>query len=157
MVSPELLRRFPFFGGLSDAQLREISMITEEEIYEKGHIILTDKKPANHLFLLLDGNIDLVYHSVDELNLKPVPTKELNAGEINPGEIFGISALIEPYVYNASARTSMRSHVLVIDSIELRKLLESDSGLSCKILRQLVNTLMERLSATRVQLAAAQS
>jgi CRP-like cAMP-binding protein len=157
MISPEVLRRFPFFGGLSDAQLREIAMITEEEVFEKGSIILADKKPAKNLFLLLDGYIDLVYHSVDELNLHPVPTKELNAGEINPGEIFGISALIEPYIYNASARASTTAHVLVIDSLELRKLIDSDEKISNKILKQLANTLMERLIATRVQLAAAQA
>jgi CRP-like cAMP-binding protein len=157
MISPEVLRRYPFFGGLSDAQLREISMITEEETFENGSIILYDKKFADKLYLLLDGSVDLVYQSVDELNLKPVPTKELMAGEVNPGEVFGVSALIEPYVYNASARAARTSHILVIDSIALRKLIEADSVMASQIMKHLVDTLMERLIATRVQLAAAQS
>lgn len=157
MVSPELLRRFPFFGGLTDAHLREISMITEDEVFEKGSIILTDKKSADNLYLLVDGSIDLLFLSVDELNLNPVPTKELMAGEINPGEIFGISALIEPYVYNATARAAVKSRVLIINAPELRKLIDEDINLSNRMLRQTVHALMERLGATRVQLAAAQS
>ena len=157
MVSPELLRRYPFFGGLSDAQLREISMITEEEVFEKGSIILTDKKRADIFYLLMDGSIDLIYTTVDELNLNPVPPKELMAGEVNQGEIFGISALIEPYTYNASARAAARCHILVINAIELRKLIDEDSDLASKMLKHLVDALMERLIATRVQLAAAQS
>ena len=31
MISPELLRRFPFFAPFSEAQLIEIAMIAEEE------------------------------------------------------------------------------------------------------------------------------
>ena len=157
MVSPELLRRYPFFGGLSDAQLREISMITEEEVFQKGTIILTDKKPAEKLYFLLDGSIDLIYQTVDELNLKPVPSRELMAGEVNPGEVFGVSALIEPYIYNASARAAMSCRVLIIDGIKLRNLIDLDNDLANKMLHHLVTTLMERLIATRVQLAAAQS
>ncbi|OGO65889.1 MAG: hypothetical protein A2029_05705, partial [Chloroflexi bacterium RBG_19FT_COMBO_47_9] len=126
MVSPEILHRFPFFGGLTDAQLRAISMITEEEIFEKGGIILVEKKPATKLFFLVDGSIDLVYHTVDEINSNPVPTKELMAGEVNSGEIFGVSALIEPYIFNATARAAMRCRVLVIDAAELRKLIDED-------------------------------
>jgi CRP-like cAMP-binding protein len=157
MISPELLRRFPFFGGLSDAQLREISMITEEEIFEKGSIILADKKPADKLCLLIDGSVDLVYLSVDELGLNPGPAKELMAGEINPGEIFGISALIEPYIYGSTVRASMKSRVLIIKAPELRSLINADSILENHLLKQTIHALMDRLNATRVQLAAAQS
>lgn len=157
MISPEVLRRYPFFGGLTDAQLREISMITEEETIEKGSVILPDKKPADKLCLLLDGSVDLVYSNVDELRLSPVPPKELQAGEINPGEIFGISALIDPYVYSATARAAMKSRILIIDAPKLRKLITEDTSLENHLLKQTMHALMERLSATRVQLAAAQS
>lgn len=157
MISPELLRRFPFFGGLTDAQLRKISMISEEVMFDQDSIILKDKESADKFCLLLDGSIDLIYQLVDVMNLKPFPPKELMAGEINPGEIFGISALIEPYIYSATARAAMNSHVIIIDAPKLRELISEDINLENRLLRQTVHALMERLSATRVQLAAAQS
>ncbi len=39
MISPELLRRYPFFGFLGDAQLKAIAMIAEESTYEKDQPI----------------------------------------------------------------------------------------------------------------------
>ena len=33
MISPELLRRFPFFGNLKNSQLVAISIIAEEETF----------------------------------------------------------------------------------------------------------------------------
>ena len=157
MVSPELLRRFRFFGGLNDAQIRAISMISEEETYEKGKTLIEECTPAETLFMLVDGSIDLFYRVVDEINLNPGPPKELTAGEVNPGEIFGVCAMVEPYTQNATARTAIPSRIITINAIELRKLIEEDSDLAAKILKRIVESLMEQLIATRVQLAAAQS
>jgi CRP/FNR family transcriptional regulator, cyclic AMP receptor protein len=157
MVSPELLRRYPFFAGLSDAQLREISMISEEENFDKNSTLIEECEPAQNLYLLVDGSIDLFYRSVDELNLNPAPPKELTAGEVNPGEIFGVCAMVEPYFNNTTARTAVASRVIIMNGPQLRKLLDEDMDLSNKILKRIVHGLMDQLVATRVQLAAAQS
>jgi CRP-like cAMP-binding protein len=157
MVSPELLRRYPFFAGLSDAQLRGISMISKEERFEKDSTLIEECAPADKLFLLIDGSIDLFYRSVDEMNLNPAPPKELSAGEVNPGEIFGVCSMVEPYAHNTTARSAVASRVIVLDAPELRKLLIGDMDLENKILKRIVQGLMEQLVATRVQLAAAQS
>lgn len=157
MVSPQLLRRFPFFGGLTESQLREISMISEEEVFEKGGIILTEKNAAEKLYLLMDGSIDLFFLTVDEINPNPPPPKQLMAGEINPGEIFGIGALIKPYMYSATARAATRCQVLGISALALRELIDKDADMADKLLKQTVHALMGRLTATRVLLAAAQS
>ena len=38
------------------------------------------------------------------MHIYTTPPKEFYAGSINPGEVFGISALIEPYTNNATAK-----------------------------------------------------
>jgi hypothetical protein len=36
MISPELLRRYPFFGLLTEAQLKAIAMIAQETNFTDG-------------------------------------------------------------------------------------------------------------------------
>jgi CRP-like cAMP-binding protein len=152
MVSPETLRRYPFFGGLTDEQLKELSLIASEEVFEKGTTIFEECALADKLYLLSEGSVDLYYRSADESH--PEKHKEFSVGEINPGEIFGTSALVEPYTLNATARASQKCHVIIIDAAKFRKLLAQDADLANKILMQVIKALKERLVDLRVQLAA---
>ena len=155
MISPELLKRYPFFGPFSESQLQDIAMISEEFTAAKKSILFEEGKPADALYLLIDGSIDLYYRTQEESRQKVV--KEFLVGEINPGELFGISILIEPYIYSASAHVSQTCRYMRIEGDGLKDLLEKDSKLGCLLLRQINKVLMERLSYTRVQLAAAWS
>jgi CRP-like cAMP-binding protein len=154
MVSSELLKRYSFFSGLTDEQLKSLSLIAAEKTFASDALIFEECDTADKIYLLIDGNVDLSYRSIDEMHIYTTPPKEFYAGSINPGEIFGISALIEPYANNATAKASKLSHVIMIDAIELRKLLEQDLPLAYNITRQTVRVLMERLIDLRVQLAA---
>jgi CRP-like cAMP-binding protein len=155
MVSPELLRRYPFFANLNDAQLRAMAMIADELTFEAGSVVLIECEPADRLYLLLEGSIDLTYKS--EETYHPKETKVFPVGEINPGEIFGVSALIEPYEYNATAVASTASRVVKFDGNALRALLDLDYSLGCPIMRRIAKAIMDRLISTRVQLAAARA
>jgi CRP-like cAMP-binding protein len=153
MVSPELLRRYPFFGPLSAAQLKSIAMIADEDSVQQGQELFEECQPANQLYLLIDGSIDLSYKSEEEYH--PKKTKVFSVGEINPEEVFGISALIEPYEFNATAVASQDSRVVKIDAEQLRELISEDNQLGYILMHQISKTAMERLAYTRVQLAAA--
>jgi len=153
MVSPELLRRYPYFGVLADAHLKEIAMIAEEATIEKGAEIFEECGLADKLYLLQDGSVDLYFKVVEEY--RPDLTKEFMVGEINPGEVFAISALIEPYSLNATAKVTKTCKVIVIDAVALRDLCEKDPLLGYQIMQQTAKVLMERLGYMRLQLAAA--
>ncbi len=152
MVSPELLRRYPFFGFLNDAQLKAVAMIAEEITVEPGKLILEVGKPAEALYFLIEGSAELYY--VVEDHYDPAVRKELYISHINPGEIFGISALIEPYQYTGTIRTVSVCRVLEIASAALRALCEVDLTMAHGLMRQTAKAAMERLEDTRVQLAA---
>ena len=102
MISPEILRRYPYFGILSSSQLYAIADIAEEVAFEKGQTIFEECQPANELYLLLNGGVDFFYKSEEEFH--PKSSKEFSVGEVNPGEPFGLSALLEPYVLNLLLR-----------------------------------------------------
>ena len=153
MVSPELLRRYPFFAHLDEAQLQAVAMLAQEIKVETGTTILEENNPADAFYLLLEGNIDLYYTVIE--SYRPELRKEFVVGEVNPGEPFGISALIEPFRFTSTARASIDSRVIGIDAQALRQLLEKNQSLAYQIYMKIAKAAMERLSATRVLLAAA--
>ena len=80
--------------------------------------------------------------------------QEYFVGYINPEEIFGISALIEPYYYTATLRADKLCRVIKIDAPALRALCEVDPQLSVGLMKAVARAAMERLDMTRVQLVA---
>jgi CRP-like cAMP-binding protein len=155
MISPELLRRYPIFAGLNEAQLRAIAMIADEINCDAGTILLEEGKEADTLFLLINGDIDISYKSEEPYH--PKESKVFHIGDVNPGELFGVSALVDPYKYNATATASQACQMIKFDARALRTLADLDCSLGYALLLQIAKTINERLASTRVQLAAAQS
>jgi cAMP-binding proteins - catabolite gene activator and regulatory subunit of cAMP-dependent protein kinases len=114
MISPELLRRYVFFRNLQEPQLKAIAMLADEVTVAVGETLFEIDQNADTLYLLLEGRIDLKYLVVDRDD--PTNRQVYDVGEINPGEAFGISALIEPYRYTSSATAGQESRVLKIDA-----------------------------------------
>lgn len=176
MVSSDLLRRYPFFSALTQAQAARVAALAEEAHFKEDDVLFHAGHPADALYLLVDGHVEL-YHNVkeeDEADARtagvlyrvtgggagmPLATpvdaafKQQRAGGIEPGEIAGISALIEPYQYTATARVTRPGRLVKIDAIALRRLCSNDPHLACAVLRAAARTAMERLHFTRVQLA----
>ena len=155
MISTETLRRYPFFAGLTEAQLKAVAMLSQENAYPKNSTIFEECDQANRMFLLIEGSVDLYYRSQEEFH--PTTQKNFFVGEINPGEMFGTSSIVEPYELNATARNPVDCRLLEIDALELRKLMAQDLDLANKLLLAVIKTLMERIVDMRVQLAATQS
>ncbi len=151
MISPELLRRYPFFCCLDEAQQKAIAMIAEDLLVEKGVTLFEEGEPADTFYLLLEGGVDLFYPASRELR------DLLLVAEINQGEPFSISALIEPHVLTATAKTTASSRILKIDAKALRALCQVDAKMGYALTRQLAMAAMERLHFARVQLAAARA
>ena len=152
MVSPEILRRYPFFASLIDDQLKAIAMIAEEKTYPKDTILIKENTTATRLVLLLEGDVDLIYSGGGEGAI-------VNAlvGSIAPGEIYGVSSLIQPYKFISSARATMQVKVIEIDGMALRALMEVDQKLGYTMMRNIAAAVLERLKYTQVELAAARA
>ncbi len=151
MISPEVLRRYPFFACLSDDQLKEVAMVANEVECERGTTLFEEGLPVESLHFLLEGGVDLYYAASGNLH------DETLICEITPGEPFGISALIEPYTLTATARAAVKSRILKIDAARLRALCEADSRLGFALMRKAAKVSMERLHYTRLQLATARA
>jgi CRP/FNR family cyclic AMP-dependent transcriptional regulator len=153
MISPERLRQYPFFGSLDENQLRQVAMLAEEDVYESGEVIFREGEAATTLYFLLEGYIDL-YYSIAEMK-RATLDKGIPVGEINPGEPFGISSLIDPYQLTATARTNGLCRVIKLDAVQLRSLFEKDRRMAYVLTHQAAKSAIDRLHAARIQLAAA--
>ena len=153
MISPELLRKFPFFGPFSEDQLNAFAMMAEEKMCKKDTILFNEGDPADFLYLLIEGNIDLCFKSEEKYH--PKETKTLFVGVINPGEIFAISSIIEPYILNATGRATRDCNYVQINAEQLRKYLDEHPDAGYLFCKQIAKVMKNRLASTRVQLAAA--
>ena len=153
MISPELLRRFPFFNFMNDAQLKAVAMIAEEKDYIIANSIIEANTPANSLFFLIEGSA--AYYYIVTTEHDPYYKHEYYISDFNPGEIFGISALIEPYIYTAAVRVEQPCKIIKIEASALRALCEVDTKLSSGLMHAIAKAALERLQQTRVQLIAA--
>lgn len=152
MIPLELLHRFPFFSFMNDKELKAIATIAEQLQLDAGDVLCEADTPANALYFLTKGH--LPYYIAVTTEHIPDYRQEYFVGYINPEEIFGISALIEPYYYTATLRADKPCRVIKIDAPALRALCEVDPQLSVGLMRAVAKAAMERLQMTRVQLVA---
>ncbi len=152
MISPELLRRFPFFAHLSEGQLSSLAMIAEEVEFPAGKTIVEECQETDALYLITEGTADIFFTIQDD---KTNTIRHFTVGEITTGEPFGISALIEPYQHSSSVKAQTNCKTIKLDAVQLRELVDQDSTLAKVLLKQIVKAALDRLNNTRIQLAAA--
>jgi CRP/FNR family cyclic AMP-dependent transcriptional regulator len=152
MVSPELLRRYPFFASLDEKQLEALAGIAQEKSYPKGALLVKENTAATILALLLEGDIDLIFSGGGEGAIS-----NALVGSIAPGEVYGVSSLIEPYRYTATVKATVPVKVLEMDGVALREMVEKDPRLGYVMMRNVSIAVLERLKYTQVELAAARA
>jgi len=152
MISPELLRRYPFSQCIDDGQQKALAMIAENVTVARGAFIFKAGDAAGSLYMLVEGSVALLVPGGGQGG----DGHDIHVSEINPGEPFGISSVLPDQMYTASAQATATSRVLKVDAVELRKLFAADCNMGYCMLRQLLNAALERMHLTYIQLAAAQ-
>jgi thioredoxin reductase (NADPH) len=149
MISPELVRRYAFFGGLTPDEAACIALCADEVHWPDGTIVFRDGDPATHVFVVMSGMVDMVHHvNIDSR------TEAVEVGSTAPGEPFAISAFVAPYRLTATAQCRGAVKAIRVDAEALRALSETNCHLGYTIMRQIARALSERLSYCRIQLAA---
>ena len=155
MVSPELLRRYPFFGSFDDDELKAIAMLTDEVTVEGGTTLFESGQPAVYFYVLLEGEIEWHYDAVNPAHTER--SRDFLIEDFSPGEPLGIAAVLEPHVYLGRADVRSRSRLLRIEGPRLRALCELDTGMGPMLMRQIMKVAVSRLARMRGLLAAARA
>jgi CRP/FNR family transcriptional regulator, cyclic AMP receptor protein len=131
----DTIQESELFQGVSQRVINEIGKTSEELTYKKDAIIFKADEEAQYIYELVQGSVDMV---LPEKNVVHLTTSE-------KGQIFGWSALVEPYVYTATAKCSSDTRVIRIsrDSIERAIKRHPDEGLA--IVKHLAGIISKRL------------
>jgi signal transduction histidine kinase/CRP-like cAMP-binding protein len=149
MLPIQLLRKVTLFQGLSDSQLESIAELCKEETYDAGALIKEEGEPAEQLYIVREGRVAL------EMSVRLWPEqriRQLTVESLNAGEPVGLSAMTASEVWTMSARAVDGCRLIVIDSDDLRHLMDSDPAIAQEVNRELSNVLAERLRYTRLSL-----
>jgi CRP-like cAMP-binding protein len=144
MISPEKLRRCPVFAGLSPKQLDRIAAISHEDVFLAEDILFQEDQPAIKLFIVTEGEVDIVYES--HLGPKAVDT-------LVAGDLAGWSAVVPPYRTTATGVARGDVSTIAIHAEELRALCSCDHELGYQLLAQVARVISHRLYRARTQLA----
>ncbi len=137
MVPIEVLRRFDIFSGLSDPELENISEIAKLEKYRPNARVFEEDSLAVKMYLVLYGRV--------EIRLRKSPEKDpLTIDIVGPGEIFGWSAVTNPYTFTAAAWTVEESELVAIDGGVLLKLFKINNHLGYKVMTRIAGVISKR-------------
>jgi CRP-like cAMP-binding protein len=150
MIALERLRHLPFFAFMDERQLKAVATIAQEVRFNEGDEICEAHTLSDALCFLLEGSV--LYYMVVISEYQPDYRKEYFIGVVNPGEIFGVSSLIEPHLHTATLRADKPSRVIKIDGSALHALCEEDVHFCLGLMKAVAKTAMNRLEMTRVQL-----
>src|SRR3989304_9730328 len=97
MVSPELIRRFPIFSGLTMEQIVSLAKAAEEVKVNRDYYFHHEGEELNSLYILLEGEVAIV-------SKLPEREREIIIHTLGTGDVFGWSAFVPPYAATAGAK-----------------------------------------------------
>jgi CRP-like cAMP-binding protein len=152
MVSPELLRRYPFFAGLRMDQIVTLAKLADEMWVQPGYYFFHEGEELHHFYLITEGQVDLSISLLEIGSRAVVPdlvemSREVPVCTMVPGEVFAWSALVPPHhaVSNACALTECQ--VVAFDCVELRKQFENDYQFGFLMMEKAAQVIRDRLRA----------
>ena len=133
-----------FFQDLDPRYLKLIVGCAANVRFEAGHFIFHEGDEANQFYLIRHGSVSL---EIFAPHRGPIKTQTL--GE---GDVLGWSWLFPPYHWSCDARAVTLTRAIALDGACLRAKCEGDHELGYELLKRFAHVIMDRLSATRLQL-----
>ena len=133
-----------FGSGMSEAARdRLVAMAREYEAPARARL-LREGDETRELSVLLAGRVALTQHVAGRGTVTLMT--------VEPGDIFGWSALIEPFKATSTVVSLEAVQVVAFDAPRLRSAVRADCDLAAGIYQKLLEALARRLGATRTQL-----
>ena len=146
MSVEKALRTSSLFQGVSEEGLELLIPVCHEEVGVKGAVIVKQGEYARCLYLVDDGRVGL--HMTLE---RPdgSTTGETTVASIGPGEPFGWSALVQPYLSTLSATVVEQCRLIALEGSALRALLNEHCEIGYAVMVNVASLIAERLAETR--------
>ena len=123
------------------ARLARVGQLVE---IPDGTVILREGRPCQAMGILVRGRI--------ALRLGAGGAAERTIMTLEPGEVFGWSAVLLPAISTSTCVAVLPSVAIEFDGLGLVMALELDDALAAAVYHRLLGTVARRLTATRLQL-----
>lgn len=162
MISPELLRRYPFFSGFANGQLKTIAMLSDEITVLQGQLLFYEGEELPALYLILEGSVNLSIALPDKGSRAIIPPPAARAREavvsvVRAGDVLAWSALVPPYKATSIARAAEPCKLVVFDARALRRSFDEDPAFGYQVLLRVAQVARDRVMDLHYETLAAEA
>jgi CRP-like cAMP-binding protein len=159
MVSPELIRRYPFFAGLSIEHINHLAQCGDEESVDTGFYFFHEDEETKKFYLNLEGAVAIVFelpekdveHKISEQFTRDFKTKDVVVSTVSPGDVFGWTGLVPPHKATAGAKAVTPCRVIVFDCEKLLQIFKDDCPFGYAMTVKAAQVMRERLRDIRIE------
>lgn len=137
-----ILGRLPFFSGLPDSTMHDINLLFTERGYAVGEIIYFEKSPASRLYVVADGHVKLMRHTLSG--------KDVLLDILNQGEFFGGLTHAQDDTYAETAHAHTPVCTLSIEGGDFRQILSRHPPAAIKVMEIMAQRLREAHEMVRL-------
>lgn len=159
MISPELVRRYPFFAGLSTEEITVLAQAAQEMIVEVGHYFFHEGDELDHFYIVVEGKVGVIV-DVPDPNVRQsfsrqlignLITREVVVATVETGEMFAWSALVPPHRATSSAKALYRCRVISFDCHVLQNSFEDNHRFGYLTMLKVASVIRDRLRTMRLE------
>ena len=159
MISPELLRRYPFSAGLDHEQIVSLATLGAELTFQEGHYFFREGEGVTHFYLAVDGAVGIVIEVPDASVQQPVSgqltgdmqTRDITITTVGSGMVFGWPGIIPPNKANATAKALTDCRVYAFECEGLHKAFEEDCVMAYNITLKAAQIIRDRLRDMQIE------
>jgi CRP-like cAMP-binding protein len=134
----------PFLRGLASGQRRRLAALATRREARPGDVLLNEGARTDALGLVLSGRVAL---------RMMVPERgPITVLTVEPGDLFGWSAVVPPYRSTSTAVALEPTTAVVFPASALLDALDRDEDLAAALYPRILRSVARRLEATRLQL-----
>ncbi len=145
MTKVDLLKRCAYFRELNDEQLKQLSSMAHEEVYEVGGDLTKQGRFEDKIYVIEEGLVGLY------LEMGPMSHHIIQSA--SNYEIVGWGSILEPpHRSTVTAKAIETTKVLSFYGEELKRLCETDPQIGCRVHRAIIAVVTTRLKNAYTQL-----
>jgi CRP-like cAMP-binding protein len=135
----DTLKETQAFAGCAAADLEKVAGICERISVKQGDRLLELGSPADHVYVVADGGMELRFHAMYYQEPQPIPVDR-----VFKGDLIGWSAIFERGQFTLEAVAMKDSKLLRIPAEKLRRLCDEDSQFGALVLKNVAGIIARR-------------
>jgi CRP-like cAMP-binding protein len=130
-----IIQEFDLFRDIANEVVEELISVMEDVSYNSGEVVFSEGDPADSLFVLQSGALDLFMAG----------TSQATCVAIKAGEAVGWSSLVDRKTYSATVQCAEDSRLYKIDKSNLDRILRQYPSTGLSFYKKLAGLVGERV------------